>query len=95
MEHDFFILVSESENQYGHNTSVYDTAYSHKKEAQKELAESYETFIKDCDKGLVGDFEEYDTRLTEMKDFHKWRVTSSRYPQFFEEMRIEQVTVTI
>lgn len=95
MEYDFFVLVSESEDQYGHRTSVYDTAYSVKKVAQKELADSYELFIKDCDKGLIGDFEEYDVRLTEMKDFHKWRVTSSKYPQFYEEMRIEKVTITL
>ena len=95
MEYDFFVLVSETENQYGHQTSVYDKAYSDKKEAQKELAESYESFIKDCDKGLVGDFEEYDTRLTEMKDFRKWRVTSAKHPQFYEEMRIEKTTVII
>jgi hypothetical protein len=95
MEHDFYVLVSESENQYGHETTVHDVAYSVKKQAQKELADSYETFLKDCDKGIVGDFEEYDVRLTDMKDFHKWRVTSASYPQFYEEMRLEQITITI
>lgn len=95
MEHDFYVLVSESENQYGHETTVHDVAYSAKKQAQKELADSYETFLKDCDKGIVSGFEEYDVRLIEMKDFHKWRVTSASYPQFYEEMRLEQITITI
>ena len=95
MEHSFYVLVSESENQYGHMTTVHDIAYAIKKRAQKELAESYEAFLKDCDKGIVGDFEEYDVRLTDMRSFHKWRVTSAKYPQFYEEMRLEQITVTI
>lgn len=95
MEQQFYVLVSESENQYGHETTVHDMAYAVKKQVQAELANSYESFVKECDKGTVGDFEQYDVRLTEMKNFHKWRITSAKYPQFYEEMRMEQVTVTI
>lgn len=95
MEHKFYVLVSDSENEYGHKVTVHDLAYAVKKEAQAELACTYQDFIKECDRGDVGFFEEYDVRLTEMKDFYKWRVTSAKYPQFYEEMRLEQVTVTI
>ena len=95
MEQLFYVLVSESENQYGHETTVHDVAYAVKKQAQKELSSAYEQFVKDCDKGVVGDFEAYDTTLTNMKDFRRWKVTSATYPQFYEEMRLEEVTVTV
>jgi len=95
MDYDFYVLVSESENQYGHETTVGEIAYAVKKQAQRELSAAYEAFVKECDKGAVGDFAEYDIVLTDMKDFRKWRITSATYPQFYEEMRLEKVTVTM
>lgn len=95
MEQMFYVLVTEQENQYGHEVVVNDVAYKSKKQAQKELSCTYECFVKDCDGDAVDGFDEYSVTLSTMKDFTKWRITSATYPQFFVEMRIEPVTVTI
>ena len=95
MDYKFYVLVSESENSYGHDVTVSEQAYMNKKQAKAELACTYHDFIKECDRGEVGDFFEYSVDIKSMKDFTEWKVTSAIHPQFYERMRIEEVTVTI
>jgi hypothetical protein len=95
MESKFYVLVSQSENDYGSVVSLSDMAYSNKKQAKAELAKSYTEFLKDCDRGAVGNFEEYYVDIKSMKDFSEWKVTSASVPHFYERMRIEEVTVSI
>jgi len=95
MESKFYILVSQSENDYGSVVSVSDLAYSDKKQAKAELAKNYTEFLKDCDRGAVGNFEEYSVDIRSMKDFLEWKVTSASVPHFYERMRIEEITISI
>lgn len=95
MEHKFYVLVTESENAYGHEVNVHEEAYMNKQQAKSVLACTYHDFLKECDRGDVGDFFEYSVDIKSMKDFTEWKVTSASVPHFYERMRIEEVTVSI
>lgn len=95
MEAKFYVIVSDSEDQYGKHVCVHDLAYANKKEAKSELACTYHDFLKECDRGNVSEFFEYSVDIKSMKDFNEWRVTSATVPDFYQRMWIEEITVTI